>query len=265
MATPFAASLLAQYEWKLSLLAAVCIFGITFVAKHLLTALVPTFRTASQLNADTLAQKMQKPNYAANQAWNRKWGLTYWLVIFAGILPFCLTLEDQPWWRFPRDIFVILMVYDFFYYLVHRFLFHDGGFLGGPLIWVHAVHHRQHNPCRGDSSFIHPIEVGMGLGLYAACIFVLSRLMGEFHVATIVLTWIAFSEINLHNHDLWKADRFPFRYLNTMSVMHHHHHAKFSGGNFATISLLYDWMFGTLDHGEGGKSGLRPKRARAAK
>ena len=29
----------------------------------------------------------------------------------------------------------------------------------------------------------------MGLGLYAACIFVLSRFMGDFHVATIVITW----------------------------------------------------------------------------
>jgi sterol desaturase/sphingolipid hydroxylase (fatty acid hydroxylase superfamily) len=60
-----------------------------------------------------------------------------------------------------RDIAVILMFYDFFYYLVHRFLFHDEGFLGGPLMWVHAVHHRQHNPCRGDSSFIHPLEVAL--------------------------------------------------------------------------------------------------------
>ena len=33
--------------------------------------------------------------------------------------------------------------------------------------------------------------------------------------------------------------------------MHHNHHARFTGGNFATITLLYDWMFGTLDHGDG--------------
>jgi sterol desaturase/sphingolipid hydroxylase (fatty acid hydroxylase superfamily) len=33
--------------------------------------------------------------------------------------------------------------------------------------------------------------------------------------------------------------------------MHHNHHAKFTSGNFATISLLYDWMFGTVDNGEG--------------
>jgi sterol desaturase/sphingolipid hydroxylase (fatty acid hydroxylase superfamily) len=80
--------------------------------------------------------------------------------------------------------------------------------------------------------------------------------MGNFHVATVVITWIAFSQINLHNHDLWEADRFPFRYLKTMSVMHHNHHASFTGGNFATISLLYDWLFGTLDFG-GERKGRR--------
>jgi len=39
--------------------------------------------------------------------------------------------------------------------------------------------------------------------------------------------------------------------------MHHYHHAKFTGGNFATITLLYDWMFGTLDHGEAGKGSAK--------
>jgi sterol desaturase/sphingolipid hydroxylase (fatty acid hydroxylase superfamily) len=124
---------------------------------------------------------------------------------------------------------------------------------------VHAVHHRQKDPCRGDSSFIHPLEVALGLGLYVATIFVLSRFMGDFHIATIIVTWIAFSEINLHNHDQWSADRFPFKYLNTMSVMHHHHHARFTGGNFATISLLYDWMFGTLDYGKAPRKASRPR------
>ena len=82
---------------------------------------------------------------------------------------------------------------------------------------MHSVHHRQHNPCRWDSSYIHPIEVAIGLGLYVATIFVLSRFMGNFHVATVIITWLAFTEINLHNHDLWKEDKFPFRHLNYMA------------------------------------------------
>lgn len=257
--------LAANYEWQLSLYAGLGILAATFLVKGLVR-LVPTLAQASAVNRDAYRRKMEKPHYSANQKWNRKWAVLDIAVIFAGVLPFCVTLAPQPWWQVLVDCFVILMFYDFFYYLTHRFLFHDGGFLGGPLMWVHAVHHRQHNPCRNDSSYIHPIEVALGLGLYVASIFVLSLIMGKFHVATIIVTWIAFNQINLHNHDLWQADKFPFKYLNTMSVMHHHHHAKFTGGNFATISLLYDWMFGTLDKGNSypALDRLNAKRAAAA-
>ena len=250
MQSPLLQTLLANYHWQYSLIAGLSIAVLSKLSQVLLVALVPAFTESSRINAATFDRKMENPRYAANQKWNAKWGAVDTIVIFGLILPFCLTMDAQPWWRVARDIVVILMVYDFFYYLVHRFLFHDGGYGAGPLLWVHAYHHRQHNPCRRDSSYIHPIEVALGLGLYTACIFGLSRFMGDFHVVTIVLTWLAFSQINLHNHDLWNA-KYPIRYLNTMSVMHHNHHARFTGGNFATISLLYDWMFGTLDYGKG--------------
>ena len=44
------------------------------VAAHwqaLLTALVPTFRQSARVNQATYQEKMKKPAYAANQAWNR--------------------------------------------------------------------------------------------------------------------------------------------------------------------------------------------------
>jgi len=253
----------ASYQWKLSLYAALGIGAVTLAGKAL-AMLVPQFRAAAAANKAAFAEKMQKPAYAENQKWNRKWGLFFWVIIFAGVLPFTLTLEPQPWWQIPLDCFVILMVYDFFYYLTHRFVFHQSKWFMGPLTWMHAVHHRQHNPCRNDSSYIHPLEVFIGLGLYVATIAALTPVLGKYPVPTIVFTWIAFQHINLHNHDLWEEDRFPFRYLAYASEMHHHHHAKFTGGNFATITLLYDWMFGTLDHGEGGYSGDGRGKAKKA-
>ena len=240
-----------NYQWKLSLIAYVSIMAVSVLGPKLVTMLVPTFRQSAAMNKAAFDAKMQKPAYAANQAWNRKWGLIFTVIIFGGIIPFTLTPEMPSVWEILIDMVVILMVYDFFYYLVHRFLFHDAGFLAGPLMWVHAVHHRQHNPCRQDSSYIHPIEVAMGLGLYVAVIAALSPLLGKYNVLTIIITWTAFSQINLHNHDLWESEKFPFKYLAYMAEMHHNHHAKFTGGNFATISLLYDWMFGTLDYGDG--------------
>lgn len=253
MITRSVTSLLADYHWQLSLYAAMGILAVTLAGKYLLM-LAPTLREAAQLNSETFRAKMERPSYAANLKRNRNWSLVYLIVLFGTILPYCLTLETKSWWRIPLDIVIILMFYDFIIYMVHRFLFHDSSFMGGPLKWMHAVHHQQHNPCRGDSSYIHPLEAAIGVGLYAASVFVLSRFMGNFHVATIIITWIAVSESNQHNHDLWTADRFPFKYLNFVSVMHHNHHVRFTGGNFGTVSLFYDWMFGTLDRGEVSKT-----------
>jgi sterol desaturase/sphingolipid hydroxylase (fatty acid hydroxylase superfamily) len=241
------ASLANGYRWQLSLYTIAAIV-VTTLAIRALLSLVPTFRAAQQLNQNTFKAKLQRPDYAANHQWNRKWSAVYLAVIFGLIMPFCLTSRAQPLWAMLMDMVVILMIYDFVYYFVHRFLFH-----GELLVRVHAIHHRQHNPCRMDSSYIHPLEVAIGLGLYVGTILILSGFMGRFHVATVVLTWIAFTEINLHNHDLWTEQRFPFRYLNYVSTMHHNHHVRFAGGNFATISLFYDWLFGTLDNGNGYK------------
>jgi sterol desaturase/sphingolipid hydroxylase (fatty acid hydroxylase superfamily) len=252
--------LLAHYQWQLSLLTAVSV-GIAVLALKLLLSLIPTFRHAHRLNRDVYEAKAQKPAYAANQQRTKIWGSLFYLVIFVAMVPFCVTLEPQSGWRILRDVVAILMLYDLVYYLTHRFVFHDGG----PLLWMHGVHHRQHDPCRMDSSYIHPLEVAIGLALYAGTMLLLSFVTGPFHVATVVVTWVAFTEINLHNHDRWENDRFPFRYLGYSAKLHHHHHVRFTGGNFATISPLYDWMFGTLDEGAGYKAEEKTRRNRAAK
>lgn len=246
------AEVIEGYHWKASMLALAGITVVTFIGKHLLL-LIPTIKQAQEANKAAADKKMAREYYAKNQRRNRAWGTLYYLAIFVLVLPFCTTLDFQSGWIIALDIFVILMVYDFFYYLTHRFLFHDSDSLGGPLMWVHAVHHQQNNPCRLDASYIHPLEVAIGIGLYVGTVFFLSILIGDFHVITVVVTWIAFMEINLHNHDLWGVDRSPYKYLSYVSKMHHVHHAKFTGGNFATISLFYDWIFGTYDTGNGYK------------
>jgi sterol desaturase/sphingolipid hydroxylase (fatty acid hydroxylase superfamily) len=262
MNTSLSASLMENYQWLLSLYVIAGIVAASLIGL-LISTVVPTFREARQLNVQTYKQKMERPSYAANHKWNRKY-LPSQLLTFVVILPFCLTLDAQPWWRVALDIVIILMAYDFVYYFTHRFLFHDSAlFAEGPLKWMHAVHHRQHNPCKMDSSFIHPLEVAIGSGLFIATILILSLLMGRFHVATVTIAWVAFSQINTHNHALWTSDRFPFRYLNYASKMHHNHHGKFTGGNYATITLLYDWMFGTLDDGTGRKGAKAAARGDA--
>lgn len=74
---------------------------------------------------------------------------------------------------------------------------------------------------------------------------------GRLYVVTLVITSIAFAEVTLHNHDRMEADHAPFRYLKYASHLHHVHHRKFNAGNYATITLFYDWLFGTYDTGNG--------------
>ncbi|MBW8754192.1 MAG: sterol desaturase family protein [Sphingomonadales bacterium] len=261
MDTAFLGSLAEHYHGLQTIYAGLGIAALSLAGR--IFRLIPAFGASHRLNSETLRQKMERPAYADNQRWNRKWGGIYIVLFFGLVIPFTLTAQPQSWSKMLLDIVVILFVYDFFYYLMHRFLFHDSSFLGGPLKWMHAVHHRQHNPCRQDSSYIHPLEVGLGLGLFVMTIFGLSFLLGNFSVVTFVITWMAFSQINLHNHTLWEADHFPFQYMSYLSRMHHNHHARFTGGNFATISLLYDWMFGTLDHGRGLRPESRKQPARS--
>ncbi|HMP57642.1 MAG TPA: hypothetical protein PKD92_13905 [Novosphingobium sp.] len=125
------ATLAENYQWKLSLLAALgIIVGSIVVGK--LASLVPTIGEAVKLNQDTLAKRMEKPSYAANQKWNRKWAILFQFIIFLGILPFCIAPGLPSIGQLLIDIVVILMVYDFFYYLTHRFLSPDTRFSGGP-------------------------------------------------------------------------------------------------------------------------------------
>ena len=148
------ASLLEQYQWLLSLYVGIGIIAVSVVFTQL-TMLVPAFKQSRQHNAATFRAKMERPAYAANQKWNRKWALPFLAVVFGLMLPFAVTLDAQPWWQMLLDGVVILMVYDFFYYLMHRYTFH------GPLTWMHSIHHRQHDPCRADSSYIPPLEVAL--------------------------------------------------------------------------------------------------------
>lgn len=244
------AFLAEHYQWQLSLYTALGIIAVILIGKQLLQ-LFPEVRQIQKLNKEAAARQQAKSFYPPVRRRSHLWGGLTQAAVFIFILPFCLTLESQAWWKYILDIFIILMFYDFFYYLTHRFLFHSSGNFKGPLLWVHAIHHQQKNPCRADSSYLHPLEASIGLLLYGVSILVLALIMGPFHVATIIITWVAFSEINLHNHDLQEIDRFPFKYLKYASHMHHVHHARFTAGNFATISLFYDWLFGTLDKGDG--------------
>lgn len=242
MAAGFLAYTLAHYHLSCSLLVLAAFLLIPAGAKLLLRR-VPTVREADRLNHDAFLGKMAKPAYARVQRSNHRWGLVYAVIIFGLAEPFYLTLDAQPWWRMARDVVMILVLYDLLYYLMHRYLMHDGG----PLSAVHALHHRQHNPCRMDSSYIHPAEVALALALFVASNAAVALAVGRLHVAANVAAWIALQRINLFNHHRWLDGGGPARPFGALARMHRNHHVRFTGSNYGQISPLFDWLFGTLD------------------
>ncbi len=71
-----AQALPANYQGLLSLITFIGIMALT-QGFGLLARLKPSVNAAYQVNKDTYKAKMAKPNYAANQNWNRKWALGY--------------------------------------------------------------------------------------------------------------------------------------------------------------------------------------------
>jgi sterol desaturase/sphingolipid hydroxylase (fatty acid hydroxylase superfamily) len=99
-----------------------------------------------------------------------------------------------------------------------------------------------------DAYLLHPLETIIGIALFYVVTVAISLLVGQpFHVATIVITYVTFTQINQLNHCRIDLPYFPFKTVNWIAIMHDAHHIDMHKGNYATITLLYDWLFGTLE------------------
>ena len=236
------ANIMTHYNWQGSLLALSCIVLISKLGKWLIFK-NPALAEMRELNRVADKKKWQIEKYPPIVKANQKVGLICNITFFAFILPFCISLDPIPLWQILVESLVALMFYDFFYYLTHRFWFHGNGAMRK----VHAVHHQARNPTYLDAHYVHPRETFVGLALYMGSIIVLAAIMGPFHVATIVLTFLIFFQLNQINHTYVNLPYFPFKTLSWITAKHHIHHENMHKGNYATITLLYDKLFGTLD------------------
>jgi sterol desaturase/sphingolipid hydroxylase (fatty acid hydroxylase superfamily) len=237
-------TLLEHYNWLGALLSLVFIVILVKSIKFLAFK-VPALAKAREFNQAQDKKKWHKDKYPPIVRASRKVGLYSNLFLFLVILPLCVTLDPQPLWKIVLDVFIILMFYDFFYYLTHRFLFHGQGRLRR----VHAVHHQARSPTWLDAHYVHPVETFIGLALYMASIALLAPLLGPYHVATIVLTVTLYTQLNILNHCFIDLPYFPFRLLSWITVKHAKHHENMHRGNYASLNLLYDWLFGTFEAG----------------
>ena len=133
----------------------------------------------------------------------------------------------------------IVLVYDFLYYLAHRFLFH------GPLMHrFHAVHHVAKHPIAIDSLYVHPAETAVGLVLLMGST-ALVALVSPVHVVSFAAMFAVYSLMNIAIHsglDLWWLG--PF---NHMAKKHDRHHVSMKAGNYASITPLFDVVFRTAE------------------
>ncbi len=174
---------------------------------------------------------------------NNRAGLITNVIFFLAVLPFCVSLESRPLWRHAVDIVVVLLVFDFFYYLTHRFLFH-----GKLLRKVHSLHHQARTPTHIDALYVHPLETTIGLFLFLGSIPLVAALTGSpLHAGSMALATLVFTEINRINHTFVNLPYFPFKPLDYITSIHAAHHVDMNQGNYATLTMIYDWMFGTLE------------------
>lgn len=237
-----------EYNWLASLVSIVVSIGLVALGRKVLFGIGPISRTY-EFNRGENRKKIKTEKYQGRLKTSNTVALATNLFFFIVVAPFITTFTAQPWWRVLVDIFVILMVYDFFYYWMHRSLFHGQGYFR----MVHAVHHQARKPTLTslDSLLLHPMEAFLGIGLYMVVTSVYCFALGvQMHVATVILTTIIYTQINQINHVKMDLPFFPFRYLNWAAHRHSLHHIDMHRGNYATITLLFDRLFGTYESKE---------------
>lgn len=163
------------------------------------------------------------------------------LVIFYTHVTTGLIVHDEAvsGWRIALDVGVVLITYDFLYYLMHRYPFHEWKLLKA----VHAVHHTAKYPRALDSLYLHPIEMALGVSLLMAS----TALVGPVHETSFIVIFAVFSFLNILIHGGLSLPFFPFRAISYMARKHDRHHLSMKGGNYASITPLFDILFGTAE------------------
>ncbi len=158
----------------------------------------------------------------------------------------CMSLQsflfyegEVPIWRMALEAITVIFVYDFLYYFVHRYPFHEWRILRG----VHSVHHAAQNPRVIDAFLLHPVETFLGLALLFTSILI----VGGIHLMTFAPIFAAYTTLNVFNHAGVALPWFPFKTIGELAIKHDRHHHSMLSGNYASITPLPDYVFGTVE------------------
>ncbi len=230
------------YDWKAALVFVGALVAITLVARFLAFR-IPALQRMRELNHEADEKKLSRKRFREAVRSNRRVGGIVNLLFYVLVLPWSVSLDPRPFWRHAVDVVLVLMVFDFFYYLTHRFLFH-----GKPLRKIHALHHQARTPTYVDALYVHPVETTIGLLLFLGSIPLVGALTGApLHAVSMAFATLVFTQWNTINHTFVNLPYFPFRTVDKITSLHAAHHVDMNQGNYATLTMLYDWLFGTLE------------------
>ena len=231
-----------HYDWIAALAFLATLVGLTVVGRRLVFQ-IPALARMRELNREADAKKMARPRFREAVKASNRAGLYTNLVFYAAILPFCVSLEPRPLWRHAVDVLAVLLVFDFMYYLTHRFLFH-----GKLLRKVHSLHHQARTPTHADAFYVHPLETFIGLALYLGSIPIVALATGAPLTAfSMAVATLVFTQLNTINHVYTNLPYFPFKTIDAITGVHAAHHVDMNHGNYATLTMLYDKLFGTYE------------------
>lgn len=231
-----------SYDWKADLVFLATLIALTAIGRFLAFR-VPALQRMRELNLEADRVKLSRKRFGEAVRASNRAGLLTNLAFYAAVLPFCLTLDSRPLWRHALDALAVLLVFDFLYYFTHRFLFH-----GRALRRVHALHHQARTPTYVDSLYVHPLETAIGLVLFLGSIPLIALLSGgPLHALSMAVATLIFTQLNTINHTWVNLPRFPFRTLSRITAIHAAHHVDMNHGNYATLTMIYDRLFGTFE------------------
>ncbi len=232
------------YDWLAALIYVGVLAGLTILGKKLVFS-IPVMQEMRVENRTADKVKMSRDSFRAGMKASEKAGLYTNLVFFVTVLPFSISLDSRPLWQHLVQIVAVLAIFDFMYYWTHRSLFH-----GDLLRKVHALHHQARKPTWADSLYVHPLETVIGLCLFLFSIPIVAWISGgPLHAVSTAIATLIFTQLNTINHTFTRLpkDSWFFRTVDYITGVHHAHHIDMNHGNYATLTMFYDKLFGTFE------------------
>ena len=225
-----------EYNWLASLITLLATLAIGGIGRAIFFRIPALQRAREHDLSENRRKRTAKPErYQGRLKSTTKISTITNIVFFVAVLPFLVTLESQSVDTVLLHVVLILMTYDLAYYLTHRFLFHGKGYLRQ----VHAVHHQARTRVSSvDSYLLHPWEAIIGIALFFVTAAVIGLvLQSPFHVATIVITMLVYTQLNQINHCRIDLEGFPWKTLNWIARSHDAHHINMHTVSYTHLTL----------------------------